>query len=102
MDTRIFTPYDPETGIERLWHYDRATDQTHVQTRQSVTDLIEANKYDYNETERPGKDVHRVASIPLSKYFELKAEGIIDDPDRLTRWLNDPDNRYFRTRPGRV
>jgi hypothetical protein len=34
--------------------------------------------------------------------MELKQQGIIDDPKALRRWLNDPDNRYFRTRPGRV
>lgn len=102
MRTAILTPYDPETGITRLWHYDPATDQTHVQTVQKVDDLIEANKHDFNETHRPGADVRRVASIPLHIYFELKQQGIIDDPERFTKWLNSSDNRAFRTAPGRV
>ena len=27
---------------------------------------------------------------------------ILDDEAAMKRWLNDPDNRFFRTRPGRV
>ena len=32
----------------------------------------------------------------------LKAEGKLDDDAYMKRWLNDPDNRFFRTRPGQV
>jgi hypothetical protein len=38
--------------------------------------------------------------MPL--FYRLKKDGIIDDPSAMKRWLNDPDNRFFRTRPGRV
>ena len=44
----------------------------------------------------------KIASIPLSIYYELKKKGITDDPKRLKKWLNDPDNKYFRTRGGRA
>ena len=47
-------------------------------------------------------DMTRVASIPLSLYFDLKKKGIADDPVAMKRWLNDPDQRFFRTRPGRL
>jgi hypothetical protein len=43
-----------------------------------------------------------VASIPESIYFKLKAEGKLDDPVYMKKWLNDPDNRFFRVRPGQV
>jgi hypothetical protein len=35
-------------------------------------------------------------------YMDLKKKGILDDQVALKRWLNDPENRYFRTRPGQV
>jgi len=35
-------------------------------------------------------------------YFQLKAEGKIDDPVYMKKWLNDPDNRFFRVRPGQL
>jgi hypothetical protein len=46
--------------------------------------------------------MHKVASIPMTLFYDLKKQGIIDDPARLKAWLNNPDNRFFRTRPGRV
>jgi hypothetical protein len=46
--------------------------------------------------------MHKVGSIPMSIYHELQKQGILQDEKRLKKWLNDPDNRVFRTRPGRV
>jgi hypothetical protein len=45
---------------------------------------------------------HLVASIPEALYYKMKAEGKIDDQAYMKRWLNDPDNQFFRTRPGKV
>jgi hypothetical protein len=33
-------------------------------------------------------------------YYELKRQGIADDPKALKKWLNDRDNQVFRTRAG--
>ena len=33
---------------------------------------------------------------------QLQASGKITDQAYMKRWLNDPDNRFFRTRPGQV
>jgi hypothetical protein len=33
-------------------------------------------------------------------YYDLKRRGIADDPAALKKWLNDGDNRVFRTREG--
>jgi hypothetical protein len=32
----------------------------------------------------------------------MKAEGKIDDEAYMKKWLNDPDNKFFRVRPGKV
>lgn len=93
---------DPETGIVELFHYDETTDQVTLETIQRVDSLVEQNKSLHNEytsLDRFG-DMTRVASIPMSVYFSLKKQGIVDDQKALRRWLNDPDNRFFRTRPG--
>ncbi len=95
---------DPETGIVELFHFDPETEEVTLQTIQEVEPLIDANKASFNEhtsLDRFG-DMTRVASIPMSLYFELKRKGILDDQAALKRWLNDPDNRFFRTRPGVV
>mgnify|MGYP006213542651 CR=1 FL=1 len=43
-----------------------------------------------------------VASIPIHIYWDLKKRGIADDDEAMKRWLNDSQNRFFRTRPGQV
>ena len=91
-------------GIKRTWHYNTETDEATVETSQNVTAIIEENKQDFNLQEKHSKygEWSKVASIPLSIYFELKAQGKLDDDAYMKRWLNDPENRYFRTRPGQV
>ena len=83
-----------------------------VQT--NLTDFIEHTKAQYNEN--PGKTgwsgelldkKNKIASLPLAIINELNAKGImrgfhILDQKALKAWLNDPDNRVFRTRGGEV
>jgi hypothetical protein len=38
----------------------------------------------------------------MALYYQMKAEGKLEDQAYMKRWLNDPDNRAFRTRPGEV
>lgn len=94
---------DPVSGITRYFSYDHTNDKYTIRTEQKVEDLVESNKAQFNDAQSGFKgDMHRVASIPLNVYYELKRKGIVDDPKKLKAWLNDPDNRYFRTKPGRV
>lgn len=95
---------DEETGKIELFHYDESTDRVTIETITDVTDIVEANKALFNEhtsLDRYG-DMTRVASIPMSLYFDLKAKGIVGDDEKMKAWLNNPDNRFFRTRPGKV
>ena len=104
MGERLFDT-DPLTGLRRFFSYNAADRTFTIRTEQDTTPIENANKAAYNEVRNSAGwkgDLHRVASIPMSKYFELKRQGVLDDPKRFRRWLNDPDNRYFRTRPGRV
>lgn len=104
MSSRAFS-HDPDLGITRTFHYDHATDTACIQTEQDVTDLIADSKAQFNDIDERANwkgDMHRVASIPLSVYFELKQRGILKDPKAMKAWLNDKDNQFFRTRPGTV
>lgn len=94
---------DPLTGITRYWHV-KKNGEFAIETQQDVSGVIKANTRshaDINSKEKWG-DMARVASIPLSVYYDLKRRGIVDDPVAMKRWLNDPDNRAFRTRGGTV
>jgi hypothetical protein len=98
--------FDPQTLTTKTFHYDESVDAKNfiIETVQDATPIIEANKARLNQTHAKigsGKeDFVRVASIPMNLYMELRQKGIAQDPAAMKRWLNDPDNKYFRTRAG--
>jgi ribosomal protein L19E len=102
-DKKLFD-VNPELGITRIWHYDDEKDEATIQTQQDVTAIIEENKDEFNQVDERARwgEWTRVASIPLSLYYQMKAEGKLDDEAYMKRWLNDPTNQFFRTRPGKV
>ena len=104
MTTTRIIHQNAETGITQFWHEHENGDVT-LQTQQDITQIAAANRELYNQVDEKAGwkgDMHRVASIPISVYYDLKAKGIVDDPVAMKRWLNDPENQVFRTRPGRV
>jgi hypothetical protein len=103
IETRFFDK-DPITGSTTLYHYDYADDTFSFETITDHEPLIEANKRLHNDaTDKNWKgDMHLVASLPLDVWFRLKKQGILKDQKALKRFLNDPDNRAYRTRPGRL
>lgn len=102
--SRLFSS-DPLTRVRTLWHEDVDGNVT-IETQHDVEDIIDLSKASYNSTDeraRFGKGVmHRVAQIPMPILMELERRGITKDPKAFKKWLNDPDNRVFRTRPGKV
>ena len=97
---------DPATGITQWFHFDDVTGDFGLETQQDVTALIESTKGAFNpvgEREPWAGDLHRIASIPMSIYYELaKISNNFKDERVVCKWLNDKDNRVFRTRPGRI
>ena len=81
-----------------------------IETAQDVSQIIEQNKKEYNATNgRWGEDVfdNKIASIPLTVIDDLNKAGIMRgfavlDQKKFRAWLNNPDNRFFRTRQGKV
>lgn len=75
-----------------------------VHNSQDAEPIIEQNKrlYTLNDGYSRSRLTRRVAQIPMLVYLDLVKRGVTKDPKAFSRWLNDPDNRYFRTAPGRV
>ncbi len=96
---RIFD-HDDFTGVTSYWIYDESTDTATIKTVQDVQPLIELNKADFNEAPKGWGEGRRVASIPIAVFTDLQQKGITKDEKAFKRWLNDPENRFFRTRPG--
>jgi hypothetical protein len=92
----------PEQRIRRLWH-DTPDGGAVIETKQDVSDVVAINKRDYNDSDGKFNDFQTmVASIPSGVFFDLQKQGIVDDEKRFKAWLNDPDNRFFRTHPGKL
>lgn len=106
IETRSFGEYDPINQIERKFHYDHNTDVFHIETIQHGSEALELAKASFNGFDErapwKGDGFHHVAHIPPVVVEMLRKQRILDDPKRLKKWLNDRDNRMFRTRPGRV
>ena len=108
MYSRLFSE-DPITKSRTIFHHDGQN--ITFETISDYTDLIEANKASMNNFDERASfksDLNRVASIPLEILFDLKRQGILGDnfmvlnQKAFRQWLNDADNRAFRTRPGVV
>lgn len=94
----------PETLTTEAFHFDEADDKVVIATEQDVTAIIEENKALHNlvtSIDRWG-DMRRVAQIPIGLFFDLQKQGVTRDEKAFKRWLNDPDNRFFRTSPGEI
>ncbi len=104
MDKRLFD-IDPLTGTKKIWHYDSDKDEAIIESVVDASELVANNKAMFNSYDERASwkgDLHLVASVPMELYMKWKAEGKLDDQAFMKRWLNDPDNRFFRTRPGEV
>lgn len=82
-----------------------------IATEQDITEIIEQNKREYNASSTTWGDgdvfSNKIASIPFTVIDELNKQKIMRgfhvlDSKRFKAWLNDPDNRFFRTKQGTV
>ena len=76
-----------------LWHYETV-----------VEELVEQNKAAFNDSAGKRWDDGKViASIDMQTYFnDLVPARLNGDDAYLKRWLNDPDNRAYRTFKGKI
>ena len=87
-------------------------DELVIARTQDCSFIAEANKAEFNQVDERARwsdEVfgNRVASIPMTVLDDLNKKGILRgfhviDLKGFRQWLNDPDNRVFRTRPGKV
>jgi len=80
-----------------------------LETRQDVSGILEENKAEFASIDERAKwgDLTKIASLPMVVVDDLNKKGImrgfaVIDERRFRAFLNDPDNRFFRTRPGEV
>lgn len=98
--------YDPLTKTEQTFHYDHDKKEFTVQSEQNVEGILRDTKRSFNESKRSDRhgDLAQVGKIPMNVYSQMarenksNPEGLQKD---LRKFMNDPDYRKFRTRPGK-
>lgn len=80
-----------------------------IETSQDISHILESNKAQFNAIDEKAKwgEWTKIASIPNVVIDDLNKQGIMRgfavlDEKRFRAFLNNPDNRFFRTRPGQV
>lgn len=97
--------WDPMTG-RTVWSLFDG-EKTVIRTDTPVARSIEENLIDRNAAASGWKgDYHRIASVPMQLLYDENTglnKAVLDGDDKfVSRWLNDGDNRAWRTKEGRV
>ena len=89
-------------GVQSIAHFDDIDNPGGITltTEQDADPLLEHAKILADQT--PGKEFRHVAVIPAAVMDQAFREGWFNDDARWNQWLNDPNNRAFRTWQGRV
>lgn len=98
---------DPITRTKSRVHYQPSDEEMILEDKQDVQPVVDVNKEDLKVSDGrfnlDGKT--HVARIPLVIWQQWMKEtngDIATDDDLLKEKLNDPDNRAFRSHPGRL
>lgn len=97
--------YDPATGRAVWSMFDGEKTIFRIDT--PVQSTLDENAVARNEAPAGWRgDYHRIASVPMQLLYDDSLglnKAIQQGDDRfLSRWLNDSDNRAWRTKEGRV
>lgn len=109
MNWRPFS-YDAATGERTLFAHDPIAKKNYFKIEQDIEPILERNKALANHDDRgwtKTREWRRVAEIPnvvlemwrTQHGCDVLAKG---NEKLLKRLLNDPENRFLRTAPGRV
>ena len=93
------TVIDHKTGVTNEFITEGGKDIFH--TTQDVSPVIEHCK-NIAENVKPGKDLRHVAEVPLVVYQRACREGWANDMNAWKRWLNNSENKVFRTWQGKL
>lgn len=100
---------DRQRGTE-VWLHDNPDGGWTIEQKQHVKHVLEANQRKAAEWQKgqllgnTQRHWQQVADIPAALYMQLKEKfgDPQDNPKEWRKWLNDYDNRYFRTGGGHM
>jgi len=101
-------PFSQGAGYREFFHEDPVTGQWTIETVDDITGIIETNKSLYASVDERARFAgypsigNHVASIPNAILYDPKYKHLLEDQEALRKFLNDSDNQFMRTRPGRI
>lgn len=108
MSDPILFDHDPTTGVTEYFHVLEDGKEWAIETRQDLSGLVEVAKSVANDRTGGWGELTHIAWLPPVIQMRLMQKGILGkggqilDDVAYRKWLNDPDNRAFRTKLGRV
>lgn len=107
--TKRLVSVDKAAGKETWVHIENNGNMV-FETKQNIDNLIKKNREEQNEYRKDSligntqRHQQKVAEIPTALYHKLLLElgEPRDNPNGWKKWLNDYDNRVFRTSGGSV
>lgn len=93
----------------REWYWSNPdTGEVALETQWLVDPIVEIAKANFNQfDERAGwkGDMHHVGFIPhqvIEHEWRTNRKNMLTDKEYVAHWLDMPENRAFRTRPGKL
>ena len=90
--------------VNQKYHWDNIDEKMVVESTQDTASILELNKEERNgfDTQKNSDMKYKegwtkVATIPNIIIDQLIKDGVWFDKKKMKQWLNDPDNKYFRT-----
>lgn len=104
VSDKVLFGHDELTGITEWFVSDESGDNFKWVIEGDAQPSIDRTKDIQNSMDQSkwGDGLQHVASIPMVIYWDWKRKGWIDDPVKLRTLLNDPDNRFMRTKLGDI
>lgn len=102
MTTLLYDAWNPVTRRSTSIELDSETGLPVIVQTQDFKPILEANRRQANNFDPYLRtDTRHVARIPMVVWQRLMRTGVAKDERALNAWLDDPDNRAFRTDDGR-
>ena len=96
-------------AVKQTAHWDNIDEKLIIESSQDTALILESNRFErnefdvkYNSGQKYNRGFTKVATIPNIVIDQLMRDGTWFDKKAMKKWLNDSDNRAFRTGGGRI
>jgi hypothetical protein len=96
------TQLSTESGVQTAIHTEDGDGTFHITKQQDVQPTLDYTKYLREQPVNRHDDSRHVAEIPPVIAAQLLRDGILQDSARLLKWLDNPENKYFKAYDGHL